>query len=116
MSELMKDDDLKAFGVEIIHHMPDDGSGVYIKETRIPSGVKLGMHTHTFTHKSVLVSGRSNVSTNGDASAIEAPFVLTIKEGDAHEVSAICDCVWLCIHATKECDPEKIDHTLVAHA
>ena len=30
-----------------------------------------------------------------------------------HEVTSITDAYWVCIHATNEIDPEKIDHSLV---
>jgi len=120
VSVLMKDSDLSAIGVTIAHHMPDDGSGVYIKEPRIPMGVKLPMHSHTFTHKSVLVSGMATVMAWRDGGfvldTIVGPAISTMKHGTAHDVTAVTDCVWLCIHATDECDHEKIDETLVAHA
>lgn len=100
-------------GVDLVHHFGDDGSGVYVKETRIPAGAELGMHTHTFTHKSVLAVGRVVLITAGERREIDAPAVLTLKQGQSHEVQALTDVVWLCIHASTESDPERIDHTLV---
>lgn len=100
-------------GVSLVHHFGDDGSGVYVKETRIPAGVKLSMHTHTFTHKSVLCAGLVALTANGARMELQAPAVLTLKHGVAHEVEALTDAVWLCVHATDETDPERIDHTLV---
>lgn len=111
MSEFNKD--FEALGIDLMHHMPDDGSGVYIKQTRIPAGVKLQMHTHTFTHKSVLCSGKVLLRVDGEILPVQGPAVLTVKEGQAHEVEAVTEAVWLCIHATDELDPERIDHTLV---
>lgn len=102
-----------ALGIELTHHMPDDGSGVYIKETRIPAGTALEMHTHTFTHKSVLCCGRVRVTVNGHAAELTGPAVLTVRRGEQHRVEALTDATWLCVHATDECDPEAIDHTLV---
>ena len=100
-------------GVGIVHHFGDDGSGVYVKETRIPAGARLAMHAHTFTHKSVLASGQVALVVNGKTSEVQAPAVLLMRAGDAHAVHALTDAVWLCIHATEENDPELIDHTLV---
>lgn len=99
-------------GARVIHHMPDE-DGVYIKETHIPAGVKLSMHVHTFTHKSVLASGKALLHVGGSSKEITAPSVFVVQTGVAHEVEAITDCVWLCIHATDESDPDKIDHTIV---
>lgn len=99
-------------GVQIVHHMPDE-DGVYIKEVRIPAGVELNNHTHTFTHKSILASGRAVVRAGDVEELVVAPVVLTIHSGVPHSVRAVVDSVWFCIHATNETDPEKIDHTLV---
>lgn len=100
--------------VGLLHHMPDDGSGVYIKQTMIPAGVSLSMHTHTFTHKSVLCSGTVRLIADGVSREIKAPAVLTIPQEVEHQVEALTDAIWLCIHATEELDVERIDHTLVA--
>lgn len=100
-------------GIELRHYMPDDGSGVYIKWTSIPAGRVLQMHTHTFTHKSVLCHGRAMVTAGGISRVVEGPDVLTVQSGSPHEVEALTDCVWLCIHATDETDPEMVDHRIV---
>lgn len=115
MSEFNKG--LAACGVQIRHHMPD-GDGVYAKEARLPPGGFFETHRHTFTHKSILASGKAAVRTESDGGAIHnvlvGPTVLTLRAGVAHEVVAITECVWFCIHATDECDPGKIDHLLVS--
>ncbi len=100
-------------GINLIHHMPDDGSGVYIKETFIPKGMALDMHTHTFTHKSVLAAGSVLLTAGGVQMIVNAPAVMTILTGVPHRVQAMTDATWLCIHATDETDPERIDHTLI---
>ena len=43
----------------------------------------------------------------------EAPACLEIKAGVIHGVKAITDCVWFCIHATTETDPNKVDEVLI---
>lgn len=100
-------------GVEITHHFGQDGSRVYIKETMIQKGRALDMHIHTFTHKSVLCSGRVRLTVDGKTSTVKAPAVLTVHRGIAHRVEALADSVWLCIHASEVTDPDMIDHTLV---
>jgi quercetin dioxygenase-like cupin family protein len=74
--------------------------------------VALDSHTHTFTHKSSLVSGRAVVRAGGVEELVVAPAVLTIQSGVPHSVRAVVDSVWYCIHATSETDPDQIDHAL----
>jgi quercetin dioxygenase-like cupin family protein len=99
--------------VDVVHHMPQEDQ-VYIKETRIPKGTTLLMHTHTFSHKSVLCSGRVWLDA-GERTMLIAPEVVTVKSGTPHAITAIDDSVWLCIHSTDETDPERIDHTITGH-
>jgi quercetin dioxygenase-like cupin family protein len=98
------------FGVEVVHHF---AGGLYCKETRIPAGVKLTQHKHSFEHLSVLASGRVLVSVDGVETEHAAPAFLTIAAGKAHEVTALTDVVWGCLHATDCTDADKIDHELV---
>lgn len=95
----------------IAHHF---GGGVYVKETRIPANMRLMQHIHEHDHLSVLVSGEVIVTVDGVSSRYFAPAVLTIEAGKAHEVVSITDSVWMCIHATEETDPEKVDQVLIA--
>lgn len=99
-------------GVVVHHHMPG-ADGVYAKEVRIPAGVELTNHAHTFTHKSILAAGRALVRAGGVEKPFEGPVMLTIKQGVEHSVRAITDVTWFCLHATNESDPERIDHTLI---
>lgn len=103
-----------ALGGDLVHHMPDDGSGVYIKQTAIPAGVRLDMHTHTFTHKSVLAAGRVRLTVGDEVRELDAPAVLTVREGVPHAVEALTPAVWLCVHATDALDANDIDHHLVS--
>jgi quercetin dioxygenase-like cupin family protein len=99
-------------GIKLMHHFGDDGSGVYVKETLIPAGTELAMHTHTHTHKSVLCIGVVRLTAGDDVREVVGPAVLTVKQGVPHRVVALTDCAWLCVHASDETDPERIDHTL----
>ena len=98
-------------GIEVEHFMPA-ADGVYIKKVKIPAGKRLKMHIHTFTHKSVLASGDGWLTTGGEPRLVRGPAVLQVESGVEHEFSAVTDCVWMCVHATDETEPEKIDHTL----
>jgi hypothetical protein len=39
--------------------------------------------------------------------------ILNILADKPHGIKALEDSVWLCVHATDETDPEKIDETLI---
>jgi len=101
----------EALEVDVVHHMPSE-DGVYVKETRIPKGVTLLMHTHTFTHKSILTKGRVSLTQGGNRRQVIAPEILTLEKGTPHSVTALEDSVWLCVHATTETNPELIDYAI----
>jgi quercetin dioxygenase-like cupin family protein len=103
--------DLDTFGVGITHHFV---GGLYCKETRIPAGVKLTQHVHEFDHLSILAQGRVSVTVDGVATEYAGPAFLTIAAGKAHEVAALTDTVWACLHATDCTDPEQVDQELTA--
>lgn len=97
----------------IEHHF---GAGVYAKETRIPAGFLLGKHTHDFDHLSILASGTVRLFVNGEPREVTGPACLTIEAGKEHQVQAITDAVWYCVHATDCTDVEKIDKVLIKEA
>lgn len=97
-------------GIGVIHHF---NAGVYIKETHIPAGKALGKHVHDFSHFSVLSKGDIVLFVDGERQELSGPMVLNIKAGSVHEVATLTDTVWLCIHATSETDPERVDASLV---
>ncbi len=104
-------DQFAACGVGITHHF---AGGVYAKETHIPAGVKLTQHVHTYDHLSALAHGTAAVEVDGVRTVHVAPAFLTIRAGLAHEVTAITDVVWACIHATDSTDPESVEDGLIA--
>jgi len=96
------------------HHFSDD---IYAKELHIPKGhVALG-HRHTYSHLSLLGKGVCKLSREIDGVLVEtkhtAPAVLDIKAGVEHQVEALEDVVWFCVHATTEKDPAKIDEVAI---
>jgi hypothetical protein len=97
--------------VLITHHFV---GGVYAKETHIPAGMKLTQHVHAFDHLSALMKGDVIVTVDGLSERHSGPALLPIRAGKAHEVTALSDVVWACIHATDETDPDKIDEALIA--
>ena len=104
-------DGLSLDNIGITHHF---GGGVYVKEARISANMRLTQHIHGHDHLSVLVSGEVIVRVDGVLTSHTAPAVLTIAAGKAHEVVCLTDTIWMCIHATDETDPEKVDQVLIA--
>ena len=96
--------------MNIIHHF---GGGVYIKETQFLAGESGEKHTHDFDHLSTLASGVVQLQVDDEVSQVTGPSVITVKAGKAHKVTAVTDCVWLCIHATNCTDPEQIDNHIL---
>lgn len=104
------ENELRALGGTVAHHF---GAGTYAKEAIIPKGTRLAKHTHPFDHLSLLASGRVIVYVDGVGTVHDAPKCLTVKAGAVHEVEALEDSTWFCIHATDETDPEHIDDALI---
>lgn len=98
-------------GVGILHHF---GGGMYAKETQIPRGVKLTQHVHSFDHMSILAAGKVMVRAGGWIECFQAPKLIEIKAGIAHEVEALTDATWFCLHATNETEADRIDEGLIA--
>ncbi len=111
--KILTTSELEACGVGVVHHFV---GGLYAKETHIPKGLKLTQHAHTFDHLSALMQGSCIVDVDGQRAPYDAPALLTIKAGRHHEVTAITDVVWACLHATNVTDPDAIDESLIEGA
>lgn len=94
---------------DIKHHF---SSGVYSKQMSLPKGFQMRSHSHKFDHMSILAQGVGLVTVNGVSTEYHAPCVLEIKAGQHHDLYAIEDISWFCIHATEETDIDKIDEVL----
>jgi len=95
--------------MEITHFF---AGGVYAKQTAFRAGERACKHTHDFDHLSVLVSGVVRLRKNKESQRLTGPAMVTVTAGDVHEVEAITDAVWLCIHATDCTDADHIDNVL----
>jgi quercetin dioxygenase-like cupin family protein len=95
----------------LIRHLFADG--LYAKESHVPANMLLAKHTHDYTHFSILAKGRVRVWADDVMTEYEAPACIEIKANVEHEVQAITDVTWYCIHATQETDPEKVDQVLI---
>ena len=111
-SALERARNLSSLGIEIEHHF---GSGVYAKETRIPALRVMTQHTHKHDHLSWLNNGSVMLEVEGEGGElITGPRMVMIPAGKQHKVTALTSVVWLCLWATDETDPEKVDQGLIA--
>lgn len=76
------------------------GGNVYAKEWQGKAGTAIQQHVHNYDHISYLAYGKVLVEVEGKA-GFEAigPTGLLIKADKEHKVTALTDCLWLCIHA-----------------
>lgn len=81
----------------INHHFSD---GLYSNEMHIPKGASIGKHVHTYSHLSILAKGSVNVIADDKTTLYTAPVCINIKANIVHEVHALEDSVWYCIHNT----------------
>lgn len=102
--------DVSSIGGAVSHHFSD---GLYAKQIDVPAGTVIMKHTHSFSHLSILAKGEVAVLVGEDVEIVYAPACLEVKAGITHGVKAITDCVWFCIHATDEKDPDQIDEVLI---
>jgi quercetin dioxygenase-like cupin family protein len=97
--------------IDITHHF---WPGVYGKRTVMPAGTHGVQHAHTYAHCSILKRGDVMVQ---DGSGVwrthSAPACIVIPAGIRHEVRALTDAEWWCIHPSDETDPEHIDESLI---
>jgi len=83
----------------IRHHV---GAGCYIREAKIPAGYKVVKHTHSYDHFSILAAGTVCVVAGGIPECYSAPCCIKILAGIEHEITALDDTVWFCVHGTTE--------------
>ena len=90
----------EGFTIEKFFHESD---GLVSMEMHIPAGISVGKHVHNYSHLSVLAKGKVIVVV-GDAEGVvvDAPHCLTVTANIPHEIHALTDAVWYCIHATDE--------------
>lgn len=62
-------------------------------------------HSHVFDHLTLLANGSLRVTINGENTDFKAPFMIYIKAGKEHELTALEDnTIACCIHALRDGD------------
>lgn len=94
----------------ISHHFSD---GLYAKQMHLPKGYKAVSHIHKYSHLSILAQGDVYVRCDGIVTYYQAPTCIEIKAGVEHEIEALSNSVWFCVHHTDEKDINKVDEVLI---
>jgi quercetin dioxygenase-like cupin family protein len=68
------------------------------RKMKLPKGYKAYSHAHTYDHLSVLARGIARVTTDADSKTYHAGDCITIKAGVHHQIEALEDIIWFCIH------------------
>jgi quercetin dioxygenase-like cupin family protein len=84
-------------------------AGLYAKQMTLNVGGYITGHVHLYDHMSILAKGSVVVNLDGVKKQYNAPAVITVKKGQAHDVYPLTDSVWYCLHATDLTDPDEID-------
>ena len=95
---------------QIKHNFSD---GLYAKEMILPEGYIAYSHSHTYAHLSILAKGRVIVKTDDYNREYLAPACINIEANTYHQIEALEDVVWFCVHATEETNIDKIDEVLI---
>lgn len=86
--------------VEKVYHESD---GLVSLEMRIPSGLVVGKHMHSYSHLSFLSKGTVRLIVEGrEDRVIDSPACVNIEKNLHHAIEALTDVVWFCTHATNE--------------
>jgi quercetin dioxygenase-like cupin family protein len=102
---------------QIKHYFPDGEDRVYIKKYVLKPHEAIEIHSHTYTHKSVVAAGSGILIKNGMPLMITEGTVVVVPVGVRHVFHALGrGATWLCIHSTDEdtLEPSEMDKTLLA--
>jgi quercetin dioxygenase-like cupin family protein len=94
----------------MMHHFSDH---LYAKRISLKAGESVRKHCHSYSHLSLLASGRVVLERNGVKTWHDGDECINIAAGVDHTITAITDAVWYCIHATDEKDESRIDRVLI---
>ena len=98
--------------VDVHHHFAD--RDLYAKEIHIPEGYTITQHIHNYSHLSIVGKGVVRVTVDDVSRVYKAGQCVNIKAGSAHEIEALTDAIWYCIHACAEKDPDKVDEVILS--
>ena len=106
LKQLQDMNGVQEYSPEIQHHF---GSGVYARQGFIKKGSAVQKHSHTYSHLSILASGKVVLVSEKENKTFIAPACIEIPANEEHAIIAVEDSVWFCIHATEFADVDDLD-------
>ncbi len=107
--------ELPEVDTNIKHHFSDN---TYAKEMTLPKGCVAMSHKHSYSHLSCLAQGECILTIIDNGVEVKtnhkAPDMIEIRADIEHQIEAVEDIVWYCIHGTTEKDVDKIDEVAIA--
>jgi quercetin dioxygenase-like cupin family protein len=88
-------ENLETAGVEQVLYEADGVTAVHYFMKR---GAMLVKHVHDYAHLSILASGHVKVVTPKTTRWVVGPACLTIEAGEEHQIDALEDSHWYCVH------------------
>jgi quercetin dioxygenase-like cupin family protein len=98
-------------GVIVQHHYYGN---VYAKEVHINAGKTLVGHKHIYDHLSILAAGSVLVEVDDVPTIHKGPTSVHIAAGKSHQVTALENSLWYCIHAVAFDLGEHQDASLIS--
>lgn len=80
----------------IQHFHSDDQEA---RQQELPAGYKVQKHKHSYSHISILAEGKCIVRSGDEEKTYAAPACIVMPAGVPHEIEALEDITWYCIHA-----------------
>lgn len=90
--------------------------GVYCREMWMPKDCLITGKIHKTEHICILSQGKVTVADGADSITYEAPATIISKVGAKRAIYAHEDSTWTNIHPTELCDPEEIEHEIIAES
>jgi quercetin dioxygenase-like cupin family protein len=97
--------------VEAIAHYFSDRE--YAKQLTLKQGETAVTHKHVYSHLSILAQGEVVITLDGVKATYTAPTCIVIPAEINHEIHALKDSVFFCVHASEIKDLEHIDEVLI---
>lgn len=84
------------------------------KRMELPAGARAGMHKHDYPHLSLVQEGKCELRGLNGIKTFREGDCISIPAHEYHEIKALTDVVWWCIHATTQFNEVDLDKVLIS--
>jgi quercetin dioxygenase-like cupin family protein len=81
--------------------------GVEIRQDFVGKGLFVVKHSHDYDHASILAGGCVDVEVDGVVTRYRGYCVINIEANKWHQVTAVEDSHWFCIHSTAKAEAHE---------